>query len=289
MTRIHHVHSLIIYTADELTKRLFSSEEWKEICRTYPVHLEELSTETREYLQTFHTFDIQGIHRAANAPIPVIGQYKHEKHWELHWIRNSVVQWLGLYSETPSPMAEKDNSESFWRNDVYGVINSLMRDVPYMRMVHGELTVKESAQRRNMQKTGDSGRTDLGYKCDGLFQVSGHPNANVGVVEAGKSFNNNVDKKYREDCVKMTRELHDMLRVRIANLRVYSRARELTVLGYVISEWPRLPNPKEQMKAKQVQSEDEQEEEKNEEVEEERYDEEDKEKEEEEEEEEETE
>jgi len=72
-------------------------------------------------------------------------------------------------------------------------------------------------------------------QTDGLFQVSDIPPANIGVVEAGKTFGNNTDKKSKDDSVKLMNELHDMLRVRLKNLQAVDRSRDLVLVGHLIS------------------------------------------------------
>ena len=106
-----------------------------------------------------------------------------------------------------------------------------------MPVVHGEIALAESAQRRNQHRGlfDSASRNEVGFKTDGLFQVSDIPPPNIGVVEAGKTFGNNTDKKSKDDSVKMMNELHDMLRVRLKNLQAVDRSRDLVLVGHLIS------------------------------------------------------
>lgn len=116
--------------------------------------------------------------------------------------------------------------------------NSLLRDVPNLSIVHGEVTSEDTAKRRNSDRAlpteGTLERKKIGYRCDGLVQVQGHRPLNIGVLEAAKVYDN-TGSKFLMDTRKLTRELHDMLRNRLGDLLVRSRARELTLVGYVVS------------------------------------------------------
>ncbi|KAF9993448.1 hypothetical protein BGZ65_011018 [Modicella reniformis] len=77
-------------------------------------------------------------------------------------------------------------------------------------------------------------RKRMGYRCDSLVQVQGHRPLTIGVLEAGKVFDN-TGSKFLLDSLKITRELHDILRSRLWSLRVAGRSRELTVVGLMLS------------------------------------------------------
>ncbi|KAF9915980.1 hypothetical protein FBU30_001585 [Linnemannia zychae] len=98
------------------------------------------------------------------------------------------AQQLGLYCQRSEPL-KANQIESFWRYDVFGMINSLLRDVPDLHVVHGEVASEDTAKRRNRDRTlptdGLLEREKIGYRCDGLVQVQGHRPLNIGVLEAG--------------------------------------------------------------------------------------------------------
>ncbi|KAF9352187.1 hypothetical protein BGX34_000133 [Mortierella sp. NVP85] len=144
---------------------------------------------------------------------------------------------LGIYCQRPEPL-KMGQSEAFWRYDVFGLTNSILRDVPDLAVVHGEITSEDTAQRRNISRAipteGTLERKKQGYRCDGLIQVQGHKPQNIGVLEAGK-IHDNTGSKFLMDSHKIVRELHDMLRNRLGDLHVQTRARDLTLVGYVVS------------------------------------------------------
>ncbi|KAG0346892.1 hypothetical protein BG004_000583 [Podila humilis] len=119
---------------------------------------------------------IEDLHGAADAKLPIEGKYQHELHWALRWIRIAVETWLGLYCQKPEPLKCKQK-ESFYRSDVFGIINSLLRDVQDLVVVHGELTSDDTAARRNDDRTlpinGVLCRKKMGPRCDGLVQIQG--------------------------------------------------------------------------------------------------------------------
>ncbi|KAF9162869.1 hypothetical protein DFQ26_003154 [Actinomortierella ambigua] len=153
--------------------------------------------------------------------------------------RECKVQQLGLYCQKSEPL-KANQPESFWRYDVFGMINSLLRDVPDLAVVHGEVTSDDTAIRRNRDRTlptdGALERRKIGYRyrCDGIVQVQGHHPVDIGVLEAAKVFDN-TRSKFLMDTRKVTRELHDMLRNRLQALLVQTKARELLLVGYVVS------------------------------------------------------
>ncbi|KAK3807304.1 MAG: hypothetical protein J3Q66DRAFT_88717 [Benniella sp.] len=190
-----------------------------------------------DYLGTFNKNNVDDLHEASNAPLPVLGRYIHEDHWVFRWIRMAVDNWLGIYCQRPEPL-KVGQSEAFWRYDVFGITNSILRDVPDLAVVHGEITSEDTAQRRNNSRAisteGALERKKQGYRCDGLVQVQGHKPQNIGVLEAGK-IHDNTGTKFLMDTHKVVRELHDMLRSRLGDLLVQTRARDLTLVGYVVS------------------------------------------------------
>jgi hypothetical protein len=98
-----HVHYLIIHTADKYTQELFSDVEWEEILGTHAIVLPDLSTEVRAYMETSNCGLVQEIHQAADAHLPIEGQYDHEQHWIFRWIRNAMEgrYGVGCYDEGP--------------------------------------------------------------------------------------------------------------------------------------------------------------------------------------------
>ncbi|KAF9549935.1 hypothetical protein EC957_001995 [Mortierella hygrophila] len=233
----HEIHSLIIYMSDPFTRNLFTSEEWSEISNTNCDPLPELPNSLMNYLETFNKNHIEDLHRAADAKLPINGNYQHEIHWALRWIRIAVETWLGLYCQRPEPLKSKQK-ESFYRNDVFGIINSLLRDVQDLVVVHGELTSDDTAARRNDDRTlpidGILERKKMGPRCDGLVQIQGEPPLNIAVLEAAKEFDT-TGSKFLFDTQKVIRTLHDMLRNRLAGLHVRTRRHELTLVGYIVS------------------------------------------------------
>ncbi|KAF9961176.1 hypothetical protein BGZ65_011104 [Modicella reniformis] len=233
----HHIHSLILFTDDKYTQDLFTSDEWSEIMTTNWNPLPTLSSRVMSYLNSFNKNKIDDLHEAADASLPINGRYNHEEHWVYRWIRMTIDNWIGLYCQRSEPL-KANQSESFWRYDVFGMTNSLLRDVPDLVVVHGEVTSEDTAQRRNRDRTlptdGALARKKTGYRCDGLVQVQGHRSLNIGVLEAAKVFDN-TGSKFLMDIRKVTRELHDMLRNRLRDLLVHTRARELILVGYVVS------------------------------------------------------
>ncbi|KAF9907731.1 hypothetical protein EC991_010678 [Linnemannia zychae] len=234
----HHIHSLIIHTEDKFTRELFTESEWLEICCTNLKALPDPSQSILNYLNTFNKGTLEELHTAADAHLPISGPYQHEQHWVFRWIRITVETWLGLYCQDPAPLKSKQ-LESFYQHDVFGMINSLLRDVKDLAIVHGELTSDDTAERRNKDRTlptdGTLERKHLGYRCDGLVQVvQGQLPINIGVLEASRVFDN-TGNKFLFDTRKVTRELHDMLRNRLRNLDVLTRSAELILVGYVLS------------------------------------------------------
>ncbi|KAG0230381.1 hypothetical protein BGW41_002540 [Actinomortierella wolfii] len=219
----HEIHSLIIYTSDPFTRNLFTSEEWSEISKTNCGPLPELPDSLMNYLETFNKNNIEDLHRAADAKLPINGSYQHDIHWALRRIRIAVETW---------------QKESFYRNDVFGIINSLLRDVQDLVVVHGELTSDDTAERRNGDRTlpvdGILERKKMGARCDGLVQIQGDPPLNIAVLEAAKEFDT-TGSKFLFDTQKVIRTLHDMLRNRLAGLHVRTRRHELTLVGYIVS------------------------------------------------------
>ncbi|KAI8348920.1 hypothetical protein B0O80DRAFT_501631 [Mortierella sp. GBAus27b] len=233
----HEIHSLIIYMSDPYTRNLFTADEWSEISNTNSSPLPELPQPIMEYLETFNQDSIENLHRAADNKLPIKGNYTHERHWAFRWIRIAVESWLGLYCQRPEPLKVKQ-LESFYRNDVFGIINSLLRDVQDLVVVHGEVASDDTAARRNDDRalpiSGVLERKRMGPRCDGLVQIQGEPSLNIAVLEAAKIFDT-TSSKFPFDTQKAIRTLHDMLRSRLGGLHVRTRRHELTLVGYIVS------------------------------------------------------
>ncbi|KAF9980280.1 hypothetical protein BGZ65_005318 [Modicella reniformis] len=151
----HHIHSLVIHTADKHTRDLFTADEWLEVCNTNWKALPQPSSDIMQYLETFNKDNIEELHQAANVPLPITGPYDHENHWMYRWIRITIENWLGIYCQQPAPL-KTSQQESFWHNDVLNMINSLFRDVQdlvvgYVRRVH----CVDTAEGRNENQLGN--------------------------------------------------------------------------------------------------------------------------------------
>ncbi|KAF9199946.1 hypothetical protein BGZ49_009885 [Haplosporangium sp. Z 27] len=152
--------------SDPFTRKLFTPDEWSEISNTNSSPLPELPNSLMMYLETFNKNRIGDLHEAADAKLPITGNYQYEIHWALRWIRIA----------RPEPLKCKQK-ELFYRNDVFGIINLLLRDVQDLVVVHGELTSDDTAARRNDDRTlpidGVLERKKMGPRCDGLVQIQG--------------------------------------------------------------------------------------------------------------------
>ncbi|KAF9584555.1 hypothetical protein BGW38_006044, partial [Lunasporangiospora selenospora] len=79
--------------SDPITHNLFTSEEWSEISSTNCSPLPELPDSLMNCLGTFNKNRIEDLHRAADAKLPIKGNYQHDIHWVFGRIRIAVETW----------------------------------------------------------------------------------------------------------------------------------------------------------------------------------------------------
>ena len=93
-----------------------------------------------------------------------------------------------------------------------------------------EGTSAATAERRNRNRAAGA-RLRLGSRADGILRRVGDPRIEFGLIEAGRGFTSAQGTKWRDDCGKVARGLHDML-VRL-NRESGGRARVLRRLQVV--------------------------------------------------------
>ncbi|KAF9196977.1 hypothetical protein BGZ49_002648 [Haplosporangium sp. Z 27] len=152
--------------------------------------------------------------------------------------RSTQMQRLGLYTQCPSPLASPQ-TEAFYLNQCYGMIASLVRDVPNMTTILGEKTLPESASRRNDARGNEydkaNHRRNLGDRVDLIFSVQQIPPYSIGVAEASPTYQDDFETKFMKDKKKITRELHDLLRCRLDDIPLSTCTGEFAVVGFMIS------------------------------------------------------
>ncbi|KAF9363667.1 hypothetical protein BGX34_003600 [Mortierella sp. NVP85] len=168
------IHSLIIYTSDQFTKDLFTSEEWSEISTANCGPLPDLPESTMSYLETFNKDHVKNLDKAADADC---WNNEHEVHWD-YMLKAITIE------EQPKEVLLQERR-----------LNSLVRDVQDLTVVHGKLTSDGTAARRNDARKLPIGevleRKKMGPRCDGLVQIQRDPPLNM---EATKEFDSTGTK-----------------------------------------------------------------------------------------------
>lgn len=227
------VHELIVVTTDTDTKAMFTANEWEEICSSNWTKLDDVDGAIKDYLRSFkNCTDAKAIHDALNASLPVNGVYDHQVHWAFHWIRSTITEWLGFYTADSFPMMKSDNLESFWRQDAYGMLNTMMLDTFNISVVHGG---RESMMiHRNKRERSTSTEELSCSEVDSLFQVNRVPPENIGVVGVGP-IDNRINMQDQDGFTRSIYDLRDLLCTRLSKLRVRTRKRFLRAVGIFIS------------------------------------------------------
>ncbi|KAF9343346.1 hypothetical protein BGX26_005879, partial [Mortierella sp. AD094] len=233
-----NVHDLLIDTSDKITRDLFTQEEWNEILEQNRIQVTKPRASIVKYLRTFNVNNVEDIFTTVSKALPTSGEFNAQKHWEFVWVRMAVESWLGIYTQCPPPLASPQ-TEAFYLNQCYGMIASLVRDVPYMTTILGEKTLPESASRRNDARGSEydksNHRRNLGDRVDLIFSVQQIPPYSIGVAEASPTYQDDYETKFMKDKKKITRELHDLLRCRLDDIPLSTRASEFAVVGFMIS------------------------------------------------------
>ncbi|KAF9158944.1 hypothetical protein BGX20_003169 [Mortierella sp. AD010] len=233
-----NVHDLLIDTSDKITRDLFTQEEWNEILEQNRIQLTKPRASIVKYLKTFNVNNVEDIFTTVSKALPTSGEFNAQKHWEFVWVRMAIESWLGIYTQCPPPLASPQ-TEAFYLNQCYGMIASLVRDVPYMTTILGEKTLPESASRRNDARGSEydksNHRRNLGDRVDLIFSVQQTPPYSIGVAEASPTYQDDYETKFMKDKKKITRELHDLLRCRLDDIPLSTRASEFAIVGFMIS------------------------------------------------------
>lgn len=149
----------------------------------------------------------------------------------LHYLNSfSSISRVDLYHVQPNVFTVGGLTEYFWRSNVWGVLDSLFYDLPNFILVGGESWGIESTKRRNQQKR--SGKKIGGSKGDGYLREFGPKKADWLSVEGAKHWDTDGIKYKRESSWKIGRQLHDILRSRMAEMDE-KRAMSLNTYGFI--------------------------------------------------------
>ncbi|KAF9947869.1 hypothetical protein BGZ65_008481 [Modicella reniformis] len=139
------------YTIDfgcEMTKTLFTDDEWEEMKELDDFQLPRLPETTAKYLCDARKALVKG-KQVASVPVPK----EDESSCEL--VLGSFLSWKQLYTVKPCPFGNKDLSESFWSREAWPIMKNLLSDVDGLTMIDGEKTGLESWKRKNMGRKVD--------------------------------------------------------------------------------------------------------------------------------------
>ncbi|KAF9311774.1 hypothetical protein BG003_007045 [Podila horticola] len=194
-------------------RSLFEPVDWTFIMKEKP---KEISLDDLDVTNTLERF--RGMASTADImedlkdrPARLGATYVFSKDFELKWILDSISKWVDLYHVQPNVFTVGGLTEYFWR-------------------IGGESWGIESTKRRNQQKR--SGKKIGGYKGDGYLREFGPKKADWLSIEGAKHWDTDGIKYKRESSWKIGRQLHDILRSRMAEVDE-SRAMSLNTYGFI--------------------------------------------------------
>ncbi|KAG0044350.1 hypothetical protein BGZ83_010424 [Gryganskiella cystojenkinii] len=229
----HLIHSFIIDEGDDGVRSLFDPEDWTFIATENPREVTLDDPDVSRMLKSFQelasTADV--MKALQDRPARLGANYVFSKDYELKWLLDSISKWADLYNIQPNIFAVDGLTEYFWRSNVWSILDSLFYDLPNFILLGGESWGIESTKRRNQQKE-KSGKKIGGSKGDGYLREFGPKKADWLSIEGAKQWDTDGFKYKRESSWKIGRQLHDILRSRMAEMDE-KRAMSLNTYGFV--------------------------------------------------------
>ncbi|KAF9578095.1 hypothetical protein BGW38_006307, partial [Lunasporangiospora selenospora] len=231
MSDFHPIHSFMLDLSDEITRQLFSNDDWAEISSNLPC-VPRYSEKASEYLDKFDLVatvqDLQN--HLDKRPQQVESQLIHEclLNWYVvagyHTSSDSVgifnsyfYHFPRLYlfeTDNPSPFDVAGSlSENWWLKSAWGVCTSLAKGVPGCFVIPGEITGHDSSARRNnsRESTCAAERKRMGVRADLIWRTITSPETDWAIAEAAKVWCPQSNKYISESKFKLPRQLHDIL------------------------------------------------------------------------------
>ncbi|KAF8924990.1 hypothetical protein BGZ58_001238 [Dissophora ornata] len=232
--KTHHlIHSFIVDERDDSVRLLFDPKDWTFITTEKPREViqddNDVMSMLKSYQELVSTAEI--MEALKTRPTRLGESYVFSKDYELKWLLDSISKWVDLYNIQPNIFTVDGLTEYFWRSNIWGILDSLFYDLPNFILLGGESWGIESTKRRNQQKV-KSGRKIGGSKGDGYLREFGPKKADWMSIEGAKQWDTEGIKYKRESSWKIGRQLHDILRSRMAEIDD-KRAMSLTIYGFI--------------------------------------------------------
>ncbi|KAF9581947.1 hypothetical protein BGW38_000858 [Lunasporangiospora selenospora] len=211
------IHSFMVDTDDRWLEEQFDPEDWLEICSNWPESFDGVT-------------DLDSLLKAIT---------QRPEEIEKRLVFRCLEDWYDIYSDEPSPFLIADRlSESWWQNEVWGIVRKLTNGVPNCKMLPGDVAGLESKKRQNRvchnAATGTMGRAKMGKRGDMFWRSFDEPAKDWAVIEAAKSWNVFGHKYIVETSSKLPRQMHDILLHRTKEIRSPDKMRRVIVPGLVI-------------------------------------------------------
>ncbi|KAF9370531.1 hypothetical protein CPC16_003653 [Podila verticillata] len=140
------IRSYTIDFACDITKQLFSEEEWTEVLFYNEWELPDLDETTWNYLDSVCATLQEGKHPSA-VPFPA-------DNWtSCNLILRTALAWMDLYRMKPCPLDNPSvHSEAFWARHGWPALKDLLNGIDGITMLDGEKFSLESTQLRNKNR-----------------------------------------------------------------------------------------------------------------------------------------
>jgi hypothetical protein len=226
------VRSFILDVSDRMVKGWFRQDEWQVIID----HVLPLPDSDKRLLDVLNRFDsVKSINDLSkllgngwNGWLP-----EGEGDERCPWIHQVLTSFL-IHLKAPDSPLTRSHDEGWYRGHIWTpMIDFCVLDIANLTLRRTEVPSTAVAGRRNQNRQGESTRTRLGRRHDGIFSTIGHDPVEFGAIEDGARYGGMWSTKWLTDDSKLVKSLHDMLRRILERNKVTS---VVQTVGFLTSE-----------------------------------------------------
>ncbi|KAF9155782.1 hypothetical protein BGX20_004373 [Mortierella sp. AD010] len=142
----YKIRSYTIDYACDITRKLFTDEEWTEVQTYNEWELPDLEETTFSYLESVCTALQEGNH-------PTVVPFPAEDWTTCNLILRTALAWMDLYRMRPCPLSNPSaHSEAFWARHGWPALKDLLNGIDGITMLDGEKFGLESTQYKNKNR-----------------------------------------------------------------------------------------------------------------------------------------
>ncbi|RGB39012.1 hypothetical protein C1646_740304 [Rhizophagus diaphanus] len=193
------LHSFIINDVDKEAESLFQKEEWEEIFSFNLQKVPKIDKSLTDLMKKYSITDLSLFQKIIFEPfLPANTLYSNKEHFDLNYIHlaYSIIHTLW---ENEDFTLDSSRLEEWYQYNIWSPLIDSAFHNSKINLVWGEgIKCTASSDRKNNKS------------CDGIFRLKGD-RLEIGGIEAGRKWEGKNERKYLQDCLKLSKMLRDML------------------------------------------------------------------------------